>query len=230
MSTDRTASFPPPGTDATQAPAAASLAPGTLIDGTYLVERLLGEGGSGAVHLVRHQALSGARFALKVLRVQRAGAPEALAQEGGYAARVSSAHVVKVIGLGRLADGAPYLVMEYVDGPTLDALLADRELVRSEALSCGRQLCLALEAAHEHGLVHGDVSLRNLFATRGPDGRLHCQLGDFGLARRVRAGAGSTVSFEPQGFRGTPRFLAPEAIGGDGDRDQRSDVFSAGVV
>lgn len=212
-----------------EATTAEALTPGDLVDGEYRVERLLGEGGGGAVYLVRHEGLDGARFALKILHGMPGRSDAALAREGRLAAEVVSAHVVKVAALGRLARGAPYLVMEYVEGPTLDALLADRDLVTRSAVDCVRQLCLALEAAHARGLVHGDVSLRNLFATPTPDGGLHVQLGDFGLARRVRRDAGVTRSVEQRVGRGTPRFASPEVLSGD-EVDERSDVFSAGVV
>ena len=204
------------------------LAAGDVIDGVYQVERQLGVGGHGAVYLVRHRELGGARFALKVVHAGGERA-EALIREGRLAAQVHSAHVVKVAGLGRLPRGAPYLVMEYVEGPTLDERVGARALAVAEAVDCGRQLCLALEAAHDQGLVHGDVSLRNLFATTLPDGSLHLQLGDFGLVRRVKSDPATTVSVELEVARGTPRFMAPELVAG-GDVDPRSDLFSAGVV
>jgi hypothetical protein len=150
-------------------------------------------------------------------------------REGRLAAEVRSANVVKVAALGRLPHGPPYLVMEYVEGPTLDALLEGRDLVTCAAVDCGRQLCLALEAAHEQGLVHGDVSLRNIFATPQPDGSLHMQLGDFGLARRIRRRPNATTSVEVGGGRGTPRFMAPEVISGE-EADERSEIFAVGVV
>ncbi len=207
----------------------ASLLPGDRIDGVYRVERLLGQGGGGAVYLVRHEGLDGARFALKVLHPHPGRPAELLAREGRLAAGVRSAHVVKVAALGRLPGGAPYLVMEYVEGPTLEALLAEGELSRALALDCVHQLCLALEAAHDAGLVHGDVSLRNVFATPTPDGKLHMQLGDFGLARRVQRNRAETISLELGSGRGTPRFMSPEAIAGDAV-DERSDLFAAGVI
>lgn len=205
------------------------LAAGDRVDGVYRVERLLGAGGAGAVYLVRHEGLESARFALKVLHPQPGRSSAQLAREGRLAAGVRSAHVVKVTGLGHLPGGAPYLVTEYVEGSTLDALLNDAPLSRAAALDCARQLCLALEAVHAAGLVHGDVSLRNVFVTPQPDGRLHVQLGDFGLARRVRREGGATVSLALGGGRGTPRFMSPEAITGDA-LDERSDLFSAGVI
>ncbi len=199
---------------ATEPPARATLAPGERIDDIYRVERLLGEGGGGAVYLVRHESLDGARFALKVLHELPGRSAKMLAREGRLAAEVRSVHVVRVAALGHVGNGAPYLVMEYVEGPTLEELLADRELVTSDAIDCGRQLCLALEAAHEQGLVHGDVSLRNIFVTAKPDGSLHVQLGDFGLARRIRRSPSATTSVELGTGRGTPRFMAPEVISG----------------
>ena len=209
---------------------AETLTPGDLVDGLYRVERLLGEGGGGAVYLVRHERLGEARFALKVLHTGPDDSVDALTREGRLAALVRSPHVVKVASLGRLLGGAPYLVMEYVDGTTLDALLDQRELTVAESIECGRQLCLALEAAHGQGLIHGDVSLRNLFITVGPDDRLHLQLGDFGLVQRVRGDASATISVDLGNARGTPRFMAPERIAGVDVVDQRSDLFSAGVV
>ena len=209
--------------------AEAAQAPGERVGGVYVVERLLGEGGGGRVYLVRHEGLGGARFALKVLRLQHGGSAAALAREGRLAARVSSAHVVKVVTLGQLRSGEPYLVMEYVEGLTLEGLLQVGELGTAAALDCARQLCLALEAAHGAGLVHGDVSLRNVFVTRKPDDSLHLQLGDFGLARPTGRSPGGTVSLELGGARGTPRFMAPEVISGDA-LDERSDLFALGAM
>ncbi|HVV88056.1 MAG TPA: serine/threonine-protein kinase, partial [Kofleriaceae bacterium] len=205
------------------------LAPGDVVDGVYRIERLLGAGGHGAVYLALHQGLGGARFALKVVHASSGAAAEALVREGRLAAQIQSAHVVKVSALGRLPGGAPYLVMEYVEGPTLDELVGARALTLAEAIDCGRQLCLALEAAHGQRLVHGDVSLRNVFASAQPDGSLHLQLGDFGLVRRVRSDPATTVSIELDVARGTPRFMAPELIAG-GDVDTCGDLFSVGVV
>jgi serine/threonine-protein kinase len=218
-----TLSYEPAGEVATQ------LAPGDRVDAVYRVERLLGTGGAGAVYLVRHEGLEPARFALKVLHPSPGRSADLLAREGRLAAGVRSAHVVKVTALGQLPGGAPYLVTEFVEGTTLEDRLAASPLPRAAALECGRQLCLALEAVHAAGLVHGDVSLRNVFVTPQTDGRLHLQLGDFGLARRVRRDAGGTISLELGGGRGTPRFMSPEAVSGDA-LDERSDLFSAGVI
>jgi hypothetical protein len=209
--------------------AAPLLAPGQRVD-AYAVERVLGEGGGGVVYLARHVELDGARFALKVLRPQPGQSADRLAREGRLAALVRSAHVVKVAGMGWLPGGPAYLAMEYVEGPTLEALLGGRTLDDAEALSVGRQLCLALEAAAAERVVHGDVSWRNVFVTPQPDGSLHVQLGDFGLARHQSGPGSATVSLELGAVSGTPRFMAPETITGEGGRDPRTDLYAVGVI
>src|SRR5258708_10597312 len=141
--------------------------PGEVLDGKYRIEHLLGEGGMGAVAKATHM-LRRAPVALKfmspaVLALQ--GAVERFVNEGVAASQIDSDHVVKVFDVGRLPTGAPYLVMEYLDGCDLGQLLA-RSGGRVEghrAVHFGLQILRALQTAHASGIIHRDMKPSNCF-------------------------------------------------------------------
>jgi predicted Ser/Thr protein kinase len=182
------------------------------LDGRYGIERRLGRGGMGVVYLA-HDTTLDRRVAIKVIRAD-AGDPAAARRfdrEARAAARLAHPHVVTVHDVGRLPGGPPFLVMEYVPGPTLRELLnrkgplPAREVVR---LLAGP--AQALDAAHAAGLVHRDLKPENLIV--GPDRRV--KIADFGLARAIEAEAetGGPRLTREGGVPGTPEYMAPEQI------------------
>jgi serine/threonine-protein kinase len=197
---------------------------GRLLDGRYAVESFIAHGGMASVYLATDTRLD-RRVAVKVLHAHLAGDRETLARfqrEARAAARLSHPNVVAVYDQG--TDGErPFLVMEYVPGATLRQVLRDRgTLSTAEALTVMDHVLAALAVAHRAGLVHRDIKPENVLITA--DGRV--KVADFGLARAV---AGSTVTTTGSVLFGTAAYLAPEQFE-HGTADERSDVYSAGVV
>ncbi|MGN6474633.1 MAG: Stk1 family PASTA domain-containing Ser/Thr kinase [Mycobacteriales bacterium] len=197
---------------------------GRLLDGRYAVDSFIAHGGMASVYLATDTRLE-RRVAVKVLHAHLAGDRETLARfqrEARAAARLSHPNVVAVYDQGTDGD-RPFLVMEYVPGATLRQVLRDRgTLSPGEALTVMDHVLAALAVAHNAGLVHRDIKPENVLITT--DGRV--KVADFGLARAV---AGSTVTTTGSVLFGTAAYLAPEQFQ-HGTADERSDVYSAGVV
>jgi len=204
----------------------AALAPGAAVD-HYRVERFLGRGGMGSVYEVSHVAL-GRRLALKVLHgalLQRdADSAVRFLREARAAARVKHANIVEVFDFGHLADRRPYIVMELLTGDSLGDLIQRHPPDLRAAVGIGRQVAAALAAAHDHGVVHADVSPSNVLVDADRGG-LEVKLVDFGLAHLVEEAVGvpSDTVF------GTPHYISPEQIRGN-EADQLSDMYSFGAV
>jgi serine/threonine-protein kinase len=197
---------------------------GRLLDGRYSVDSFIAHGGMASVYLATDTRLE-RRVAVKVLHAHLAGDRETLARfqrEARAAARLSHPDVVAVYDQG--TDGErPFLVMEFVPGVNLRAVLRDRGLLTpGETLAVMDHVLAALGAAHTAGLVHRDIKPENVLLTT--DGRV--KVADFGLARAV---AGSTVTTTGSVLFGTAAYLAPEQFE-HGTADERSDVYSAGVL
>jgi serine/threonine-protein kinase len=205
--------------------AADALRPGQLFARRYRIEAMIGAGGVGVVFRA-HDTERQERVALKVLRPDVAlDDPKALARlarEADTARVLAHPNVVRTFDLGT-SDGLHFLTMEYVEGPTLRALVdKHRPLPVDTAVACARQLCRALAHAHEHGIVHRDVKPHNAVVTAA--GVLRVM--DFGLARVVDLPGGIT---ETGILLGTPAYMAPEVLRG-ATSDPRSDVYAVGAV
>ncbi|NUP05580.1 MAG: serine/threonine protein kinase [Polyangiaceae bacterium] len=205
-----------------------TLAPGRVLLGRFEVVCLLGEGGMGSVWLARHTALDMA-VAIKVLGapLSSESADESLvrfANEAKALARIDSEYVCRPLDFGTLDSGAPYLVLEYLDGVSLAEYARDRRLGIEQVTDIALQAAAGLAEAHRVGLVHRDVKPSNIIVTRGR-GRPVAKLVDFGLSKALgRASitnAGRVV--------GTPQVMSPEQIRGT-TIDHRTDVWSLGVV
>src|SRR3954452_8863858 len=195
-----------------------------LLDGRYAVHHRLPRGGMARVYLATDTRLD-RRVAVKLMHPGLAEDPDFVARfnrEARSSARLSHPDIVAVYDQGE-DDGQAFLVMEYVPGATLRAVLRDRgRLTPAEALAVMDHVLAALGAAHRAGLVHRDVKPENVLVTA--DGRV--KVADFGLARAV---AGATVTTDDGTLLGTAAYLAPEQVR-DGVADARSDVYSAGVL
>lgn len=224
---DRVTVFQPPGAalPAQQAaPSAAGgggrLVPGQILDGKYAIERLLGTGGAGSVYEATHLLLH-RKVAVKVLHHPGgvdASHRERMLREGRHLASVVHPHIVQVFDLG-LAGEVPYLVMEYLEGGTLeDHLLRTGRLSLPLACAVGHQMLLGLAAAHERGLVHRDLKPANVFLSFAGDGDVHVKILDFGVSTAMEADGRSDFVV------GTPTYLAPEQARGE-TVDQRADVY-----
>src|SRR5690606_9051082 len=135
---------------------------------------------------------------------------------------------VRIYDVGHLDDGAPYLVMEYLEGSSLSAVLAERSSVPvEEALRWTHQICLGLDEAHQTGVIHRDIKPSNLFLIEDVQGRQVVKLVDFGLAR-LRRGEDSDVTASGV-LIGSPAYMSPEQIRNQ-PYDARTDIWSTGVV
>jgi predicted Ser/Thr protein kinase len=190
------------------------------------IEAPLGVGGMGAVYRARQKRL-GRAVALKVLHRELSGDPvfvERFLREAQALAKLAHPGIVAVHDFGERA-GRCYLVMEHVEGRNLRALLKERALTAHETLDVVRQLCVALQFAHDEGVVHRDIKPENVLVDRA--GRV--KIADFGLAKLVGAAAQVTLTDAGQ-VMGTPHYMAPEQIERPRDVDHRADLFSLGVV
>ena len=205
--------------------------PGEIVGGKYRVERILGEGGMGAVVVARHVHFDD-RVALKLLHPHVAENPELVARfvrEGRAARQIRSEHVVHVTDVDLLDNGLPYLVMEYLEGVDLAQLLHQRgPLPVAQAIDYLLQICEALAEAHAQGIVHRDLKPGNLFVSRRPDGSACLKILDFGISKVTdpKQHALTTTS----AIIGTPLYMSPEQLQAARDVDARSDLWALGVI
>ena len=198
--------------------------------GKYQITRELGEGGMARVFAARHVKL-GHEVAVKVLLERYADdavIAERFDREAHALSRLKSRHVVRVIDVDVTADGAPYLVMEHLDGNDLEVEIAHRgALPAQEAARIVAQVCAGIEEAHTAGLVHRDLKPSNVFLTNEADGRVARVL-DFGIAMLEEEGDARLTKAES--VVGTPLYMAPELFRGARQADARSDVWALGAT
>jgi serine/threonine protein kinase len=215
-------------------PDAAALHAGQVLAGKYRVERVLGAGGMGVVVAARHIHLD-APVALKFM-TEAALADQALVsrflREARATARLRGEHVIRVSDVGELDSGAPYMVMEHLQGQDLAALLASLGPPPiASAVEYAIQACEGLDEAHRAGIVHRDIKPSNLFLTRRPNGTPCIKLLDFGISKSVRMLHASEFlhSTSDHAVFGTPLYMAPEQMRAARDVDGRADVWSLGA-
>jgi eukaryotic-like serine/threonine-protein kinase len=210
--------------------------PGEVLDGKYRIEHLLGEGGMGAVAKATHM-LRRAPVALKfmspaVLAMQ--GAVERFVNEGVAASQIDSDHVVKVFDVGRMPSGAPYLVMEYLDGCDLSQLLAREggRLDPTRVVHFGLQILRALQTAHASGIIHRDMKPSNCFVIDKDGEPDFVKLVDFGISkvRSDDADGRSANLTRTNSALGTPLYMSPEQARSPRDVDHRADLYSVGAI
>jgi serine/threonine-protein kinase len=208
--------------------------PGKILAGKYRVESVLGSGAMGTVVAATHVHL-GQRVALKFMHPSLSADRDAVArflQEARAAARIRSDHVARVSDIGTLDDGTPYLVMDYLEGRDLSAVLqATLQLSIGEAISYVLEACEGLAEAHAVGIVHRDLKPANLFLTRRKDGTPYIVLLDFGISKLVAAGelADGRIT-GTQSIVGSPMYMAPEQVRSSRNVDFRADIWSIGVI
>ncbi|HEY8038325.1 MAG TPA: serine/threonine-protein kinase [Polyangiaceae bacterium] len=210
---------------------------GDVLAGKYRVERVLGMGGMGVVVAAMHMELE-RRVALKFLlpsALANAVAVGRFAQEARAVVRLKSEHVARVIDVGRLESGAPYIVMEYLEGTDLGTLLEQRgSLPVPEAADYILQACEAVAEAHALGIIHRDLKPRNLFVTKRVDGRPLVKVLDFGISKFTSvAGTQSLQQMsltKTHDIMGSPMYMSPEQLRSSRRVDERSDVWSLGVI
>jgi serine/threonine-protein kinase len=215
-------------------PAVPPVQPGDVLAGKYRVERVLGMGGMGIVVAAMHTELE-RRVALKFLlpaALANSIAVGRFAQEARAAVRLRSEHVARVIDVGRLESGAPYIVMEYLEGADLGAVLETRGMLGiTEAVDYVLQACEAIAEAHTLGIVHRDLKPRNLFVMMHLDGRPFVKVLDFGISKFAHAGSTQQMSLtRTHDVMGSPIYMSPEQLRSSRGVDERSDVWSLGVI
>lgn len=210
---------------------------GELLAGKYRLENVLGVGGMGIVIAAHHIQLD-EKFAIKFLRKEALGHAEIAARFAGEAraaARIKSEHVARVLDVGALPSGAPYMVMEHLDGFDLGALVEERGPLPVElAVEFVLQACVAVADAHALGIIHRDLKPANLFCVRRSDGQLSIKLLDFGISkvsdRALGSGADSPRYTQPTGQMGSPVYMSPEQMRCAPDIDTRTDIWSLGII
>lgn len=205
----------------------APLKPGTVLAGRYRIAHVLGRGAFGVVHQARHIDLE-MDVAVKVLQGETQAvhdgvtAFERFRREAMRACRVRDEHAVRVLDFGVTEEERPYLVMELLRGPTLEARLRQGALEPREAALTAAGVLSALAAAHREGVVHQDVKASNIVLVETHDGHLHPKLIDFGAAAELRDKPTYVVL-------GTASHMAPERFA-TGACDAKGDVYAAGVL
>jgi serine/threonine protein kinase len=203
---------------------------GDILAGKYRVDRVIGAGGMGVVVAATHIDLREPR-ALKFMRamaISDGEAVERFLREGRASSRLRGEHVARVYDVGRLDDGAPFMVMEFLSGDDLRAVLKQRgQLPVGEAMLYLLQACEALAEAHALGIVHRDLKPANLFLTRRADGTPCIKVLDFGISKILGDGHSVTKSYA---ILGSPYYMSPEQMRSSRDVDARTDVWSLGVI
>jgi hypothetical protein len=200
---------------------------GEVLVGRYRVERVLGQGGMGIVVQATHLQLQ-QQVAIKFLLPEVLGNQQVVQRflrEAQAAVRLKSEHVARVIDVGTLESGAPYMVLEYLDGADL-ASFPRGQLTVGGIINLVLQACEALAEAHSIGIVHRDIKPANFFVTRCADGTLLLKVLDFGISK-TSANSGLTAT---NMVMGTPAYMSPEQMRSSRDVDHRSDIWSLGVV
>jgi len=209
-------------------------APGQVLAGKYTVERVIGVGGMGVVLAARHVELE-ERVAIKMLlpTLSAHGEPATrFVREARAAIKIRNEHVVRVFDVGRLDGGAPYIVMEYLEGSDLSRLVEEIGPLKVEdAIEYVVQACEAIAAAHALGIVHRDLKPANLFLARTGDGRACVKVLDFGISKIAEGAAGSPRGLtSTSAIMGTPCFMSPEQLRSTRDVDARADIWSIGAI
>ncbi len=215
---------------------------GTVLDGQYQIEAMLGKGGMGAVYRARH-ILLGDRVAIKILPPEVRTNAEWLRRfrrEGQAARRFRHPNSVTVYDLRTAADGTIYMVMEYVEGHTLSQEIKTRgRCSPAEALTVLEPILSVLNTAHAMGVVHRDLKPENIMIGKSNTGEPMAKLLDLGIAKlREIAGGdgeGNTALTTAGQVLGTPYYMSPEQWGelprdGDPEIDGRADIYSLGLV
>jgi serine/threonine protein kinase len=212
---------------------------GDVVAGKYAVERLIGQGGMGVVLAARHQQL-GELVAIKLLHPGSAKSESVtrLMREARATISIKSEHVVRVLDVGELDTGAPYILMEYLSGSDLSEIVRSRgALPVTEAVDYVLQACEAIAEAHARGIVHRDLKPSNLFLTQRADGSSLVKVLDFGISKALVPDEPRGDQTEPQvsltatkSVFGSPAYMSPEQVRSAKRVDERTDIWALGVI
>lgn len=207
-----------------------SVEPGAVI-GEYVLEQKVGEGGMGEIWRGT-QPLIGKQVAIKILRKKVAEDQESVArfiQEARAVNAIKHRGLVDIFSFGDLPDGRPYFVMEFLEGESLSARMSARGPLRwAEIADIFVQICEALQAAHERGIIHRDLKSENIFLVSEKNGKSLVKILDFGIAKLVNAENDNAQLTQAGDIFGTPAYMSPEQC--QGTVTQRSDIYSLGII
>ena len=201
---------------------------GQVLDGRYRVESVLGEGGMGIVYKAVHTTLR-KPLAIKVLRPEVSKNEQIVQrfkQEAQSASQIGNQHIIDISDFGELADGSTYFVMEFLGGRSLTQALEAGKFDTERTVYVAKQLCAALGAAHEIGIVHRDMKPDNVQLVQRGDDADFVKVLDFGIAKV--GGSTSKLTQAGQVF-GTPHYMSPEQCAGT-NVDHRTDLYAVGVM
>jgi serine/threonine protein kinase len=211
------------------------LVPGAIVGGKYRIDGFLGAGGMGVVLSATHLELD-APVAIKIVRDDLAQDEQIVSRllfEARAAARMRGAHIVRVLDVARLDSGAPYIVMEQLQGWDLQTVLAERGMLSvPEAIRHVLQACEGLAEAHGLGIVHRDLKPENLFLATTPEGVV-LKILDFGISKdigpAIAPGPCSTLTKDGSAV-GSPYYMSPEQMRASPNLDARADIWSLGAI
>ena len=204
---------------------------GEVLHETYRIERLIGEGAMGMVYEASHLRLR-RKFAVKLLLKDTASYAEALARfrrEAEVTSGIGHPNIVEMIDFNYTEEGAPYIVMELLQGEDLAVRLEKHKVVGvGFAASVLEQTCSAVQAAHGQGVIHRDLKPQNLFLSQKGEAADVVKVLDFGISKVLGSRSMLTAG---DSLLGTPCYMAPEqAAGGAADVDLRTDVYAMGAI
>lgn len=211
-----------------------TFAPGSLIAGKYRIDSLVGEGGMGVVMAAHHLELDRA-VAIKFLLPGVAllgDAAERFRREARAAAKIQSDHVCRVLDVGTLEQGVPYMVMELMEGEDLgQALGSGRRFDVPDAVGFILEAIEAVSLAHAAGIVHRDLKPANLYLARRPDGSHRIKVLDFGISKNTSGTGMPELNLTAsRSIIGSPLYMCPEQMMSSRDVDARADTWALGAI
>lgn len=206
--------------------------PGTLVDGRYKLERVLGRGGMGAVYEATQQPL-GRRVALKMLHskftTKDSDVIRRFHQEAQLAASIGHDNICEVTDLGTDADGSPYLVMPLLNGCPMNTLMKEQNLSLSRIIPMFSQILSGLQAAHSARIVHRDLKPANIYVCKVGPHNDFVKLLDFGISKVLDQDTVTHLTRTGE-ILGTPHYMSPEQAMDPKKVDNRSDIYAVGVI
>ncbi len=211
------------------------VAPGELVADKYRVDRVIGRGGMGVV-VAATRLEDNAPVAIKILLATHLSDGETVSRferEGRAVSRIKSSHVARVFDVGELDDKTPFIVMELLNGDDLAHILEERERIDPRtAVDWILQACEAIAEAHANHIVHRDLKPSNLFVVQGEDesGPEEIKVLDFGISKMKLPDAPSVTTTKTSSVMGSPLYMSPEQLKSAKSVDERSDIWSLGVI
>ncbi len=213
-----------------------SFSGGELLAGKYRVERLIGEGGMGVVLAAEHEALR-QKVAIKLLRESALEHTDVLGRflrEARAAVSLRSEHVARVLDVGNLEDGRPFIVMERLEGHDLGEIVdKQQQLPVNVAVDYVLQACEAIAEAHAAGIIHRDLKPKNLFLTHAVHGKPVVKVLDFGISKvdpQLARGQEDMQLTRTTEVIGSPSYMSPEQLRSARNVDTRTDIWALGVI